>query len=70
MVGEETLREEYTLTSREVDVIRLACQGLTSEKITDRLFLSQLTVRTHLKRIFEKVGVRNRLELSSRLQFG
>lgn len=51
------------LTFRELEVIRLIREGLTSEEIADRLSLSAFTVKTHRKNIYLKLGVGNVAEL-------
>lgn len=47
------------LTHRELDIIHLVCQGLTSQEISDKLFISQKTVEVHRTNIFRKTDVRN-----------
>jgi DNA-binding NarL/FixJ family response regulator len=51
---------EPTLTSREVDVLRLAAQGLTNDAIAESLNVKTETVKTHLSRAFERLGARDR----------
>lgn len=53
---------ESPLTERELDVLRLAAQGLSSADIANHLFLSVRTVRNHMSRIIGKVGARNRVD--------
>jgi DNA-binding NarL/FixJ family response regulator len=56
---------DYTyglLSDREVDVLRCLAHGLTTAKIAAELFISENTVKTHIRHIFEKMGVRNRAE--------
>jgi DNA-binding NarL/FixJ family response regulator len=48
------------LSSREIDVLRLAADGATSEDIAGALHLTEHTVKSHLKRIQSKLGARNR----------
>jgi DNA-binding CsgD family transcriptional regulator/tetratricopeptide (TPR) repeat protein len=48
------------LTSRELDVLRLAAQGLTDAEIGERLFISPRTASQHLRSIYGKLGVRSR----------
>jgi len=51
------------LSKREQGVVRCVTEGLTNREIADRLGLSQHTVKNHLFRIFDKLGVSNRIEL-------
>ncbi len=48
------------LTLREVEVLRLVAEELTSAQIAERLFLSRNTVHAHLRSIYSKVGVNTR----------
>jgi len=51
------------LSKREVDVVRCLAQGLTNREIAEHLKLSQHTVKNYLFRVFDKLGVSNRIEL-------
>lgn len=51
------------LTNREYDVLNLVCSGLTSQEITEKLFISLKTVEVHRTNIFSKANVRNTAEL-------
>lgn len=46
-----------SLTFREVEIIRLICQGLSSEQIAEQLNLSVETIKTHRKNIHFKLGI-------------
>lgn len=48
------------LTRRERDVLTLIAKGHTNTEIADELFISGLTVKTHIGRIFTKLGLRDR----------
>jgi len=52
------------LTPQELQIARLAADGLSNRDIAERLFLSPRTVTTHLYRIYPKVGVASRGELA------
>jgi two-component system nitrate/nitrite response regulator NarL len=51
------------LTKREREVVSLVSQGMTNQDISRRLNLSTHTVKNYLFRIFEKLGISNRVEL-------
>lgn len=51
------------LTRREKEILALIADGLTSQEIADRLFLSVLTVETHRRNILTKFGVSNTASL-------
>jgi len=48
------------LTAREVEVLRLVATGLTSAQIAEQLVISLLTVNTHVRSIYSKLGVTSR----------
>ena len=50
------------LSPREMEVLALISESMTNEEIADKLFLSPKTVKTHLRNIFSKSGIRNRVE--------
>jgi DNA-binding NarL/FixJ family response regulator len=51
-----------SLTSREREILLLAKHGVNIEDIAKRLFIKRNTARTHLRNIYEKLGVRSRGE--------
>lgn len=51
-----------TLTRKEVQVLRLAAEGLSNLEIADRLFVAETTVRSHLRNVNVKLDARNRME--------
>ncbi len=55
------------LTASELRVARLAAEGATNRDIAQRLFVTQKTVETHLRHVFQKLGVRGRDELPREL---
>jgi DNA-binding NarL/FixJ family response regulator len=50
------------LTPREAEVLGLIGEGLSNREIGERLFLGQATVKTHVNRIFAKIGVQSRAQ--------
>ncbi len=60
----EPPRNTFGLTIRELEVVRLIAQGMTNKDIAQECKIAEETVKRHLKNIFDKVGVWNRLELA------
>jgi DNA-binding NarL/FixJ family response regulator len=60
--GEET--PEDPLSPRELEVVKLIAEGFTSEEIAEQLFISKKTVDRHRANMLEKLGMRNRVELT------
>jgi len=58
-------RPGWPLTQRQAEVVTLLQIGLSNREISDRLGLSEGTVKVHLHRIFEKMGVSNRTQLAA-----
>lgn len=56
------------LTDRELDVMRLAAQGLTVQSIADELFVSRETVKKHLANVYKKLDVHTKLQAVSLLR--
>ena len=48
------------LTEREADVLRLIAKGATNHEIGEALFISEATVKSHVSRLFTKLGARDR----------
>lgn len=64
-------RAREPLSSREREVLTLAATGLSTREMATRLFVSENTIKSHLARIYGKLGARNRAEaVSAGLQAG
>lgn len=48
------------LTGREAEVLRVIAAGLSNSEIAAQLYVSEVTVKTHINRIFTKTGSRDR----------
>lgn len=55
--------EKYTITTREKEVMLLALEGNSNPVIAQKLFVSENTIKFHMKNILKKTGVQNRAEL-------
>ena len=60
----------YKITEREFSVIQLICDGLTNKEIAGELSISVNTVNNHVANIFDKMGVRSRIDLLKLLKEG
>ncbi len=61
---------KLNLSSRELEVLQLMAQGLSNQEISERLFVSLNTIKTHSSNIFEKMEVKRRtqaVEMAQRL---
>ena len=58
--------EETDLSSREMEVLNCLAQGKTTIQIATELFISENTVKTHVRHILEKMGAANRAEAVSK----
>ena len=61
------MAEAYRLSPRETEVFILLAQGNTRQSIQEKLFLSDGTVKTHTKRIYDKLGIHSRQEMFDKL---
>ena len=66
IAGSEPPGSSAGLSQREVDVLRLLAAGKTTSLIAQAPFISENTVKTHVRRIFEKLNVHNRAEAVSK----
>ncbi|MBT5856334.1 response regulator transcription factor [bacterium] len=57
----------FGLSQRELEIAKHVKEGLSNKVIADTLFISEYTVKNHLKNIFQKTGASNRTELSQQI---
>ena len=53
-----------SLTDREIEVVKLVCNGSSNKEIKKALNISEQAVKSHLSRIYKKTGVSDRLQLA------
>ena len=66
-LAEPTKAPRQSLSPQELQIAQMAASGLSNREIGDRLFLSHRTVGAHLYRVFPKLGIASRSELSTAL---
>ena len=62
--GASRPKEFSGLTDREVEIVRMVCKGYRNKEIMQMLDVSEQSVKSHLYRVFRKVGVADRLQLA------
>ncbi len=62
----KTERSRGLLSEREIDVLKCLARGQTTSQIAGTLFISENTVKTHIRHILEKMEVNNRAEAVAR----
>jgi len=60
--------ERFGISGRELEVVSGVMEGLANQQIAERLFISPRTVEKHLSNIYQKAGIRTRLQLYNLLR--
>jgi DNA-binding CsgD family transcriptional regulator len=55
-------QDELGITPRELDVLRLIAEGLSTREMADRLCVSENTIKTHCSRVLDKLGASRRTQ--------
>jgi two-component system, NarL family, response regulator LiaR len=58
------------LTERESELLSLLSTGMTNRELGDHLYVSENTIKTHLRRLYSKLGIRNRAQAASLAEQG
>jgi DNA-binding NarL/FixJ family response regulator len=61
-VSPAAIAQQYDLTEREVEVLRLIAQGATNREIAEELVISEGTVKNHISNILSRLGLRDRTQ--------
>lgn len=61
-VRDQEKLELFGITPRELEVLQLIADGLSNKEIALRVFVSENTIKTHLSRVFDKLGARRRTQ--------
>jgi DNA-binding NarL/FixJ family response regulator len=64
----DDLARRLHLSQREAEVLALLLHGKASKEIAETCCVSESTVKTHIRHIYEKAGVANRVELMKKIQ--
>lgn len=62
MIGKKTIIEQEVLSKREIEILTAFAKGFTYQDISDAMFISPHTVRTHLKNIYQKLDISSKAE--------
>ena len=62
-----TVGDRQSFTDRELAVLTHLVEGRSNREIADALFIGESTVKTHLRHIYEKLGVANRVQAVNRV---
>jgi DNA-binding NarL/FixJ family response regulator len=67
LLAREAARQQTAkvLTRREIELVRLVSEGLRNKEVAYRLGITEGTVKIHLHRIYDKLGVTSRVELAN-----
>jgi DNA-binding NarL/FixJ family response regulator len=57
------IRNQYYMSLRELQVAKLVCQGFNNEEIATSLKITQGTIKTHMRNIYRRIRVKNRIEM-------
>ena len=63
MTAQALQSETEPLSSREREIVRAVALGLRNAEVAQRLAIAEATVKTHLNKVFQKLGIRDRTEL-------
>jgi DNA-binding CsgD family transcriptional regulator len=69
-VSDSTLQERFSLTARELEVVRGLATGMSTKELAEACGISPHTARRHTEKVFTKLGVRNRAQIAPKINAG
>ncbi len=60
----ESVKKRPLLTEMEIEIVKMICQGNSNKEIMKKLKVTEQSVKSHLNRIYKKMGVSDRLQLA------
>lgn len=66
-LSKKELYDKYNFSEREIEVLELLLIGKTNTEVSEELFISINTVKSHIKSIYKKLSVSNRLQLIEKI---
>jgi DNA-binding CsgD family transcriptional regulator len=69
-VSDSTLQERFSLTARELEVVRGLAKGMSTKELAEACGISPHTARRHTEKVFTKLGVRNRAQIAPKIAAG
>ena len=64
----QEVKTRFELTGREAEVLVHICAGLKNKEISERLFISEYTVKDHIEKLMYKIGASSRAEIIARIK--
>lgn len=61
-VSQEAMQHISKLTQRELEILKMVSKGASNADIADKLFVKEVTIKTHLNNIYKKLNVENRVQ--------
>ena len=58
----------YNLTKRETEILLLLIEGLSYKEIASRSFISMATINTHIRNLYDKLGIHSRSEIAAKFR--
>ena len=70
LIAETTSESVQTVTARQQEILTLVADGLTNAQIAQHLYLSEFTIKQHLRHAYKLLGAKNRIEAANLFRKG